>query len=285
MHPYLTPLGNLHSHLQSAAPAGPGRRLVVFPPAAEGPGRNPGRWEQAFLGRPGGAGRGQGPHLLPVCLSWEQTCPCWPPIPPSLPPGISPGALSLRRALRGSGGGLALLPAGGDFSCLGTELVPTVPLLHAFGRVGCFLAGCCYGLPAPAGGRGDFPGRPAGPPTGSLSSPYSSMRPPGSSCFSAAGPAVPPGMAGGPAPAGLSRRLRPLPLSAGISPGRSLPGLSGAPVHLSGSVSGHPGGGPAPAAAAHRPALTRKTPLTPFRFSVRGCRFILRGDWNRLSKS
>ena len=29
-----------------------------------------------------------------------------------------------------------------------------VPLFHAFGRVGCFLAGCCYGIPAPAGWGG-----------------------------------------------------------------------------------------------------------------------------------
>lgn len=27
--------------------------------------------------------------------------------------------------------------------------VPAVPLAHAFGRVGCFMAGCCYGVPAP----------------------------------------------------------------------------------------------------------------------------------------
>lgn len=26
-------------------------------------------------------------------------------------------------------------------------LVPVVPLVHAFGRVGCFCAGCCYGIP------------------------------------------------------------------------------------------------------------------------------------------
>ncbi len=26
-------------------------------------------------------------------------------------------------------------------------LLPTVPLIHAIGRIGCFLAGCCYGVP------------------------------------------------------------------------------------------------------------------------------------------
>ena len=29
-----------------------------------------------------------------------------------------------------------------DFYC---ALVPTIPLIHAFGRMGCFLTGCCYG--------------------------------------------------------------------------------------------------------------------------------------------
>ena len=28
-------------------------------------------------------------------------------------------------------------------------LVPAIPLFHAFGRLGCFCAGCCYGLEAP----------------------------------------------------------------------------------------------------------------------------------------
>jgi len=26
-------------------------------------------------------------------------------------------------------------------------VIPSVPLIHAFGRVGCFCAGCCYGIP------------------------------------------------------------------------------------------------------------------------------------------
>ncbi|MDR1002197.1 MAG: prolipoprotein diacylglyceryl transferase [Oscillospiraceae bacterium] len=29
-------------------------------------------------------------------------------------------------------------------------LLPFLPLAHAFGRLGCFAAGCCYGVPAPA---------------------------------------------------------------------------------------------------------------------------------------
>ena len=27
-------------------------------------------------------------------------------------------------------------------------LIPSVPLVHAFGRIGCFCAGCCYGIPS-----------------------------------------------------------------------------------------------------------------------------------------
>lgn len=29
-----------------------------------------------------------------------------------------------------------------------TVIAPSVPLAHAFGRVGCFMAGCCYGVPS-----------------------------------------------------------------------------------------------------------------------------------------
>lgn len=38
-----------------------------------------------------------------------------------------------------------------SFAALTADLVPAVPLFHAFGRVGCLLAGCCYGIAAPAG--------------------------------------------------------------------------------------------------------------------------------------
>ncbi len=29
-----------------------------------------------------------------------------------------------------------------------TIIAPSIPLAHAFGRVGCFMAGCCYGMPS-----------------------------------------------------------------------------------------------------------------------------------------
>ncbi|MCL2632134.1 MAG: prolipoprotein diacylglyceryl transferase [Coriobacteriia bacterium] len=33
------------------------------------------------------------------------------------------------------------------FAPLAETLIPAVPLAHAFGRIGCFMAGCCYGMP------------------------------------------------------------------------------------------------------------------------------------------
>ncbi|MDR0850898.1 MAG: prolipoprotein diacylglyceryl transferase [Clostridiales Family XIII bacterium] len=34
-----------------------------------------------------------------------------------------------------------------DFWDLAETLTPGIPLVHAFGRIGCFCAGCCYGVP------------------------------------------------------------------------------------------------------------------------------------------
>ena len=34
-----------------------------------------------------------------------------------------------------------------DFRSYADEVIFLVPLAHAFGRVGCFMAGCCYGMP------------------------------------------------------------------------------------------------------------------------------------------
>lgn len=50
------------------------------------------------------------------------------------------------------------IPYGVGFACV----VPCAPLFHAFGRVGCWLGGCCYGVevgwgPAYAGGVPRFP--------------------------------------------------------------------------------------------------------------------------------
>ena len=34
-----------------------------------------------------------------------------------------------------------------SLQCYLTCIAPAVPLAHAFGRIGCFFAGCCYGIP------------------------------------------------------------------------------------------------------------------------------------------
>ena len=37
---------------------------------------------------------------------------------------------------------------GGHFALLMKAFLPVVPLIHGFGRLGCFCAGCCYGKPS-----------------------------------------------------------------------------------------------------------------------------------------
>lgn len=38
--------------------------------------------------------------------------------------------------------------SGGKFALLMTAYLPIVPLIHGFGRLGCFCVGCCYGKPS-----------------------------------------------------------------------------------------------------------------------------------------
>lgn len=38
-----------------------------------------------------------------------------------------------------------------DLNLLFQAVVPCFPLFHAFGRIGCFMAGCCYGIPCSFG--------------------------------------------------------------------------------------------------------------------------------------
>lgn len=38
--------------------------------------------------------------------------------------------------------------SGGEFALLVKAYLPIVPLIHGFGRLGCFCAGCCYGKPS-----------------------------------------------------------------------------------------------------------------------------------------
>jgi phosphatidylglycerol:prolipoprotein diacylglycerol transferase len=43
--------------------------------------------------------------------------------------------------------GARIAGAAGEFSRYCDAIVPAIPVGHAFGRVGCFLGGCCYGVP------------------------------------------------------------------------------------------------------------------------------------------
>ena len=38
-----------------------------------------------------------------------------------------------------------------DFGLYADVYAPAIPLFHAFGRIGCFMAGCCYGIESPWG--------------------------------------------------------------------------------------------------------------------------------------
>ena len=109
-------------HVQPADPAGRRCRVAVLPPAAQSPGRKP-RPDRASLSLWGSGGIGRRKISLPAA------------------PALAAVWLFCRRRK---------VP----FSQLGADLVPAVPLFHTFGRVGCFLAGCCYGIPAPAGWPG-----------------------------------------------------------------------------------------------------------------------------------
>lgn len=117
-------------------------------------GENPGRTEQAFLW--GVLGALVGAKLLYLLPQLPQLAADLPLL------GQDPALFSARYLTGGFvfyGGLLGALGAVGlfcrrrklPFGPLGADLVPAVPLFHAFGRVGCFLAGCCYGIPAPAG--------------------------------------------------------------------------------------------------------------------------------------
>lgn len=44
-----------------------------------------------------------------------------------------------------------------EFAAYCKALVPVIPLGHAFGRIGCFFGGCCYGMPYAGFGAVTFP--------------------------------------------------------------------------------------------------------------------------------
>ena len=120
-------------------------------------GENPGRTEQAFLWGVLGAILGAKLlYLLPLlpqlvaALPFLRTSPSY-----FLAKYLSGGFVFYGGLLGGlAGAWLFCKQRRTSFAALGRDLVPALPLFHAFGRVGCFLAGCCYGIPAPVGWLG-----------------------------------------------------------------------------------------------------------------------------------
>ena len=115
-------------------------------------GENPGRTEQAFLWGVLGALLGAKLlYLLPLLprlwadLPLLRADPTW-----FMAKYFSGGFVFYGGLLGGlAGAWLFCKQRRTSFATLGRDLVPALPLFHAFGRVGCFLAGCCYGIPSP----------------------------------------------------------------------------------------------------------------------------------------
>lgn len=120
-------------------------------------GENPGRTEQAFLWGVLGAMLGAKLlYLLPLLPQLTADLPLLCTAPHSFMAKYLSGGFVFYGGLLGglAGAWLFCKQRRLSFDTLGRDLVPALPLFHAFGRVGCFLAGCCYGIPAPAGWLG-----------------------------------------------------------------------------------------------------------------------------------
>lgn len=133
-------------------------------------GENPGRTEQAFLWGVLGAMLGAKLlYLLPLLPQLAADLPLLCTAPHSFMAKYLSGGFVFYGGLLGglAGAWLFCKQRRLSFDTLGRDLVPALPLFHAFGRVGCFLAGCCYGIPAPAGGLGvTFPASAVEAPSG-----------------------------------------------------------------------------------------------------------------------
>lgn len=166
MHPYITLLGRALPTYSLFALLGAAAAWGFFHHRLKARGENPGRWEQAFLWGLLGALVGAKALYLLSCL---------PQLAADLPLLTTAPAQFAARYLSGGfvfyGGLLGALAAAWlfcrkqrDFALLGADLVPALPLFHAIGRVGCFFAGCCYGIPAAHRvAEGDLPRRPVCP--------------------------------------------------------------------------------------------------------------------------
>ena len=120
-------------------------------------GENPGKTEQAFLWGVLGAVIGAKLlYLLPLLPQLAADLPLLRTAPNYLMAKYLSGGFVFYGGLLGglAGAWLFCKQRRTSFAALGRDLVPALPLFHAFGRVGCFLAGCCYGIPAPVGWLG-----------------------------------------------------------------------------------------------------------------------------------
>lgn len=133
-------------------------------------GENPGKTEQAFLwGVLGAIFGAKLLYLLPLLPQLLADLPLLRAAPADFMAKYLSGGFVFYGGLLGglAGAWLFCKQRRTSFAALGRDLVPALPLFHAFGRVGCFLAGCCYGIPAPAGWLGvTFPASAVEAPSG-----------------------------------------------------------------------------------------------------------------------
>ncbi len=115
---------------------------------------NPGRTEQAFwFGMLGALAGGKVLYLLPHLPQLAADLPLLFSLPELFYARYLSGGFVFYGGLLGALGTVWLFCRQRkiSFPMLTTDLIPAIPLFHAFGRVGCFLAGCCHGIPAQEG--------------------------------------------------------------------------------------------------------------------------------------
>lgn len=156
MLPYLTLLGRPVPTYSLLFLLGLAAAWCFFHRRLQRRGENPGRGEQAFLwGLLGALVGAKALYLLPRLPQVIADLALLPDAPDVFAARYLSGGFVFYGGLLGAlGAGWLFCRKRGDFDRLGADLIPAIPLLHAFGRVGCFLAGCCYGIPAPAGWPG-----------------------------------------------------------------------------------------------------------------------------------
>ena len=154
MAPYLILFGRGIPTYSLMALLGAGAAWVYFHRRLRARGENPGQAEQAFLwGALGALAGAKVLYLLPQLPQLAEDLPLLAQDPAAFSARYLTGGFVFYGGLLGALGGVwgFCRRRGLSFGALGRDLVPAIPLFHAFGRVGCFLAGCCYGIPAPAG--------------------------------------------------------------------------------------------------------------------------------------